>query len=142
MNPYQLLSAKEWSKTTCPESKEEYIAEAIKLITAGYKSNPQSTCLDQAQFKYFDLSLTDVSDKPDPKPIMVKDDFKYTVLNKEIKKQGNLYVSYKIVSGLNVYTDKFSLYFNTSENSERGCAAFFDLPKEAFLKNSCKEKKK
>lgn len=132
----------EWVSIDCPKSKELYIPEAINLIVSGHKSNQDSVCLNQTAFKYFDLSINDTPDVP-VKVIIINDDFKFFIIDKKIEDSGNLSVTYKIVSGLNVETDQFTLYFNTNIPGVKiaGCAGFFNLPNKHFLKKSCQAEK-
>ena len=141
LSSHQIHAEVDWSKIKCPASKSLYINEAIKLIVSGYKSSPHSPCLSQDKFNFFNISFNDLSDKPNPRAIILNDNFKSYIISKEMGKQGKLFVTYKIVNGKEVYTDKFSLYFNKNEKgfSEIGCAAFFELPTQPFLLSSCKK---
>jgi len=128
----------------CPKSRSSdlYINEAIELIVSGLQSNPRSVCLNQDQFKLFSISLSDISDKAILKPIILDKNFKYSVIKKELKKNGKLYVTFKIKNGVDSFTDKFSLYFNDKAPRRNFCSAFFDLPSKPFLKSSCQDTKK
>jgi hypothetical protein len=133
----------DWSKVNCPQDKAAYIDEAIKLITSGYLSNKDSECLKQENFKYFNLAITDISDRAAPNPIVINDDYKASIVSKTPRGTGNLEVTYKIVSGDKTETDKFVLYYtiNQKGTSANGCVAFFDLPSKMFLKKSCQPRK-
>ena len=125
-------------------SDDKYLDESIRLIVSGFHSNPKSVCLNQELFNFFKLTLTDISDRPIAKPIILKNDFKFFILNKEYKKSGKLFVTYKIINGNDSFVDKFSLYFydNSVNRQAHGCVAFFDLPSLPFLKDDCQKNQK
>jgi hypothetical protein len=131
-------SAIDWKQVKCPDRlNNAYITEAIQLIASGLKSYPDSICLNQENFKLFDVGLNDMSDRPLPEPILINNDYAFKTLEKSMNQNGVLKVVFKVSSGKTEITDNFSLYFDT-----KGCAAFFDLPTKAILINRCKALKK
>lgn len=122
-------------KKECPsKTSNEYISEALNLITSGFSTGKSSSCLKQNNYKLFDLSLTDEPDSTKRSFILLSDDVKTSVIKKEFTELGNLRITFSIIDGKkNLGEDSFELYFHL----DKGCAAFFGLPKNSYLKKSC-----
>jgi hypothetical protein len=122
-------------KKACPsETNQKYVSEALNLITSGFSSGKDSTCLKQENFKLFDLSLTDEPDTNKRSHFLLGENFETSISKKEFTEMGNLRVTFTITDGnKSLGEDSFELYFHL----DKECAAFFSLPKNTYLKKNC-----